>query len=112
MSAGTIFLIAGIAGVFGFGRDIIGLLFKSRKIMTEGQSRASREPFELNNIILNSTKEAVDLQAAMMVELRVSLEEERKARVMAVAEAAALKVQLEATKQDLYSALLRAHKES
>lgn len=112
MSAGTVFLIAGIAAVFGFGRDIIGLLFKSRKMISESKSRADREPYDLNAIILDNTKEAVAVQSALLLELRTSVAEERKGKLEAQATSAALQLQLDDTKKELYSALIRLHKES
>lgn len=111
MSAGTVFLIAGIAAVFGFGRDIVGLLFKGRRMVSESKARADHEPYEMSTVILGNAKAVVDVQSALMIELKVSVEDEKKRRVSAEAELAAVRVELESTKQDLYAALLREHRE-
>lgn len=99
MNVATIFLLSAIVGVAAFGRDIIGALFKQRKRLTEDKARAIREPYEVTRIIMDSTNEAVSLQATLLLEVRTSLEEERKGRMAALADVADLKSRLESSEQ-------------
>jgi hypothetical protein len=80
VNASTVFLIAAIGGAFAFSRDIVQLIIRRRKRLSEEEERGLRAPEEMHGIVISNTKAAMELQSAAMMEVRLTLEEERKER--------------------------------
>lgn len=78
MSVATVFLVAGIGGIFAFGRDLFQAVVKSRRKIADAQQRVLREPLEVHGMVIENTKEAMALQTAVMVDLRLTIEQERR----------------------------------
>lgn len=74
----TFAIMAAIAGTFAGLRDIVGAIRKARRRLTEAEREAIREPIEVRTLVLDSTKQAVELQAAVLLQIRTSLIEAEK----------------------------------
>ena len=85
MNASTVFLIAAIGGAFAFSRDLVAVIVRRRRRLSEEEERGLRVPEEVHGIVISNTKAAMELQSAAMMEVRLTLEEERKERLVEVA---------------------------
>lgn len=74
----TFAIMAAIAGTFAGLRDIVGAFRKARQRLTEAERAAIREPIEVRTLVLDSTKQAVELQSAVLLQVRNSLIEAEK----------------------------------
>jgi hypothetical protein len=102
MSDGTIFLVVALVTLIAYGRDLFSAARTRGKRLDKDAERAHREPFEMSNIILDSTKEAVDVQTAVLLDLRMSLEDEMRKRKIAEQER-------DTAKRELYAYIVEQH---
>jgi hypothetical protein len=77
MNVSMVFLVAAIGAVFAFGRDVVQLIIKRRKSISESEGRGLRAPEEMHGLVISNAAAAIELQSAAMVEVRATLEQER-----------------------------------
>lgn len=91
----AVFIIAALAAVYGFGRDVLRSILDRRKALVKSEQDAIMAPLATHGIILQDTEKAIALQSALMVQGRADLAVEQKRRIEAEAERDALQRRLE-----------------
>lgn len=94
MNWSAVFVVAAIAAVYGFGRDILRGILDRKKAMVKAEQDTIMAPLATHGIILADTEKAIALQSALMVQGRADLAAEQKRRIEAESERDALKKRL------------------
>lgn len=111
MNWDAIFVIAAIAAVYGFGRDILRGMLDRRKKLVESEQQQMMQPMKVHGIVLDDTEKAIAIQSTLMVQSRADLLAEQKRRIEAEARCDTLQQRVdqhEAEKHELLIQLGRA----
>lgn len=108
MNVSTVFILAGIAGVVTFARDIVAQIRTHYRNVTERERAQLREPVEIRGMILDNTRDAVSLQSALLLDLRqdvTRLRDENAIKDLEIAELRKKNAGYEKQISDLYSVI-------
>lgn len=94
MNWAILFPVAAVAAVFGFGRDLLGLVVRNRRKYIESGREQIMQPLEVHGIVLKDTKDVLAVQSTLLLELRNSVADLDRRRVQAEAERDAMAVRV------------------
>jgi hypothetical protein len=91
----AVFVIAALAAVYGFGRDILKSVLDKRKKLIKGEQDTIMAPLVTHGIVLKDTEMAIAAHSALLLQGRVDLTAERERRIQAESERDKLKERLD-----------------
>ena len=92
---GAVSIIASIAVVYSFARDLLKSVLDKRKAAIKSEQDQIMAPLVTHGIVLKDTEMAIAAQSALLVQGRLDLDAERKRRIEAESERDALKLRLD-----------------
>lgn len=104
---GAVSVIASLAVVYGFGRDILKSILDKRKAVLKSEQDQIMAPLKAHGIVLEDATQSFTLQSALLLQGRVDLQDERKRRIEAESELDILKDRLKAAEQKNTDLLLQ-----
>lgn len=104
---GAVSIIASIAVVYSFAREILKSVLDKRKAAIKSGQDQIMAPLKVHGIVLDDADKAITMQSALLVQGRADLQAEQKRRIEAESERDILKDRLTAAEQKNTDLLLQ-----
>lgn len=104
---GAVSIIASIAVVYSFAREILKSVLDKRKAVIKSGQDQIMAPLKVHGIVLDDADKAITMQSALLVQGRADLQAEQKRRIEAESERDILKDRLTAAEQKNTDLLLQ-----
>lgn len=104
---GAVSIIASIAVVYSFAREILKSVLDKRKAVIKSGQDQIMAPLKVHGIVLDDADKAITMQSALLVQGRADLQGEQKRRIEAESERDILKDRLTAAEQKNTDLLLQ-----